>query len=298
MSSIHVICYHRILPVVSNDERSVDYYHSRRSILHTLYDFRSQLDLIRQKCDVLDAGEFVARRRKGLSSRPAVLLTFDDGYSDFDEVVLPEITARDFPCVLFPTKAPVVSGFIPPADKVYAILAAAVSQGTITASIRESWVSGQAKKAMLHASPEDQDAMINLLMREAGVVSFAEAPSHLTEERLRALPDSVYIGAHGLFHHEFASLSPAQLQAELGEILAWVKSIRPRQAAGAWLAYPNGQADRPEKPQAVTHAVKSAGVDFAFTARGTPIDAGAGDDLLVPRVFSKNGVDWLAEILK
>lgn len=298
MSSLHVICYHRILPVVSGDERSVDYYHSRRNILHSLADFRSQLDLVQRECDVLDAVAFMDRRHRVGTGRPAVLLTFDDGYWDFDEIVLPELSSRGLPCVLFPTKAPVVSRFVPPADKVYAILAAADSLGTISSADKEGWVSGPAKKALLNASPEEQVAMISQLLKEAGIDSPAATPAHLTEERLRSLPSSVYLGAHGLFHHEFGSLSPAQLQAELLEILTWVRFVRPDQAAGVWLAYPNGRADRPDNPKAVTDAVNSAGVDLAFTAHASPMDAKRGDDLLIPRLFSKNGVDWLAPVLR
>ena len=138
--------------------------------------------------------------------------------------------------------------------------------------------------------------MINRLMKASGIASPAATPAHLTEERLRSLPSSVYMGAHGLFHHEFGSLSSSQLQAELWEILTWVKFVRPDQAAGVWLAYPNGRADRPDNPKAVTDAVNSAGVNLAFTAHASPIDATQGDDLLIPRLFSKNGVDWLAPV--
>lgn len=297
MSKLHVICYHRVLPAVSADMGSVDYYHSRRDILHPLADFRRQLDLIRGRCDVLDAGAFLARKRAGGGDRPAVLLSFDDGYADFEQVVLPELAVRNLPCVLFPTKAPVVEGFVPPADRVYAILAAAHAKGRVSSIDAESWVSGSAKKEMLRASPVVQAAMIDRLFKATGITSAAVPPAHMTEERLRALPSSVYIGAHGLFHHLFGSLSSAQLKSELEEIVAWVRRLRPNQAAGMWLAYPNGEAGNMDNHQAVVDAVGLSGVDLAFTAHPTPADASSGGDLLIPRVFSKNGVEWLSAII-
>lgn len=297
MSKLHVICYHRILPAVSADKGSVDYYHSRRDILHPLGDFRRQMDLIQGRCDVLDADAFVARRRLGGGGRPGVLLTFDDGYADFEHVVLPELAERNLPCVLFPTKAPVVEGFVPPADKVYAILATAHAKGGASSLDMESWVSGSAKKEMLRASPVVQAAMIDRLFKATGITSAAVPPAHMTEERLRALPSSVYIGAHGLFHHLFGSLSSAQLKAELEEIVAWVRRLRPNQAAGMWLAYPNGEAGNTDNHQAVVDAVGLSGVDLAFIAGVKPVDVSCGNDLLIPRLFSKSGVEWLSAII-
>lgn len=297
MSKLHAICYHRILPTVSTDRGSVDYYHSQRDILHPLGDFRRQLDLIQGSCEVLDADAFITRRRLGGGGRPAVLLTFDDGYADFEQVVLPELAARNLPCVLFPTKAPVLEGFVPPADKVYAILAAAYAKGGASSLDMESWVSGSAKKEMLRASPLVQAAMIDRLFKATGIASSAVPPAHLTEDRLRRLPSSVHIGAHGLFHHLFGALSSAQLKTELEEILGWVKRLRPHQSAGTWLAYPNGEAGNADNHQDVVDAVRSAGVDFAFIAHSKPADASSGNDLLIPRLFSKNGVEWLSAII-
>lgn len=296
MSGLHVICYHRVLPVVSSDIRSVDCYHAERSMLHSLDDFRRQLDAIQSSCDVLDAAQFAERRRSPSPGRPAVLLTFDDGYADFSGVVLPELLGRGLPSALFPTKAPVVDGFIPPADKVYAILAAA--HHGAPSHDRVSWISGKAKKALLRASPAEQEAMIRALAAELGVDTPAHAPPHMTEAQVRSLPACVHVGAHGLFHHEFASLAPAQLRAELAEILAWVRRIRPGQTAGLWLAYPNGKADRPESPGAITSAVGESGVNLAFVARREAASATGGSDLLVPRLFSQNGVAWLDPIFR
>jgi peptidoglycan/xylan/chitin deacetylase (PgdA/CDA1 family) len=299
MNGVHVICYHRVLPIVSGDPASVDYYHSRRRILHSLGDFRRQLDEIRRGCEVLDARGFVARRHGSVGGRPAILLTFDDGYADFRDVILPELMARGLPSVLFPTKAPVVSCHVPPADRVYALLAAAASSGRpLPERELESWVSGEAKEAMLRASPREQDEMLARLAVSAGSVRPAAAPVHVDEAWLRSLPADVYLGAHGLFHHEFGSLPPESLKSELTEILSWVASIRPGQSAGVWLAYPNGKADRQDNPGAVTAAVRAAGVDLAFRAGSASADASGDDDLHIPRLFSQNGVDWLAPFLR
>jgi len=223
-------------------------------------------------------------------SKPAVLLTFDDGYVDFKEVVLPELQSRGLPCVLFPTMAPVRQGYVPPADQVYALLSADCrGQQLLTPEQRASWVSGVLKKTMLAAAPDEQGRMIAALADSLALPQALPAPIHMTEADLLQLPHNVYFGAHGLYHHEFGSLTDVELSDELQRILAWISWLRPEQAHGVWLAYPNGKANRSARPGVVTDAVHRAGVDFAFVASADP-SIPEDSNFKIPRLFSHDDV--------
>lgn len=292
----YVICYHRVLPEVSDDLGMVDAYHHARGMLHSLADFRCQLDALQDHCQIVDAAGFLRPRADEGSGKPNVLLTFDDGYSDFASVVMPELSARGLPCALFPTKAPVTTGFVPPRDQVYALLAADFRGARrLSAEERNSWVSGHHKSAMLAANPFKQAELIQGLASQVGVGHLPPAPSHLSESQLKQLPASVYLGAHGLYHHEFGSLGTDELRAELSEILGWIGRVRPGQLHGVWLAYPNGKDDREERPGQVVQAVFDAGVNYAFTAKKEVRPAKALD-LKIPRIFSQDDVDYLRPI--
>lgn len=296
MRNCATICYHRILDGFSTEFDTIEAYHYQRNILHSLADFRNQLDLLQDKCTIVDPEKFLQCRAGKILSKPAVLLTFDDGYEDFATIVMPELSLRGLPCVLFPTKAPVTHGFIPPADQVYAILAADYrGHRRLTIEQRKSWVEGDFKKKLLSAGPSEQFKLITELSNSVGVFQLPEGPRHLTAAQINNLPDNVYLGAHGLYHHEFGSLTPYELRNELNEIISWVQFLRPKQKNGVWLAYPNGKSDRSTNPGDVTNLVREAGVDFAFTASFELSDDDKGD-LVIPRIFSKNGIDWLRSI--
>jgi len=294
--SIHVICYHRVLPEVSDDLGTVDAYHHERGMLHSLADFRRQLDILQDRCQIVDAAGFLHARNCEGQAKSSVLLTFDDGYADFSTIIMPELSARGLPCVLFPTKAPVMSGYVPPRDQVYALLAADYrGQRRLSPEERKSWVSGHHKSSMLRLSPNEQARLISDLASRVGGEPSPPAPCHLTETQLKLLPASVYLGAHGLYHHEFGSLGADELRAELAVILEWVARVRPAQPHGVWLAYPNGKDDREERPGQVVQAVSNAGVNYAFTAKKEVRPAKA-TDLKIPRIFSQDGVAYLRPI--
>jgi len=294
--SCYVICYHRVLPVVSDDSGTIDAYHHERGTLHSLEDFRSQLDALQDHCQIVDAAGFLRARTCAGHAKPSVMLTFDDGYADFATIVMPELSARGLPCALFPTKAPVMTGYVPPRDQVYALLAADYrGPRRLSAEERKSWVSGYYKSAMLRVSPDEQARLILDLASQVGVEPPPPAPCHLTETQLKQLPASVYLGAHGLYHHEFGSLGPEELRTELAEILEWVALVRPAQPHGVWLAYPNGKDDREERPGQVVQAVSNAGVNYAFTAK-KEVHYAQASNLKIPRIFSRDGVDYLRPI--
>ena len=294
--SCYALCYHRVLPEVLKDLGTVDAYHHARSILHSLEDFRNQLDVLQEHCEIIDAGGFVRAWDGEPSVKPAVLLTFDDAYADFATVIMPELLARGLPCVLFPTKAPVTSSFVPPRDQIYAILASDYrNRRRISEEERQSWISGSNKARMLEVGPSEQAELIDGLAARAGVDFPLNGPAHMTETQIRQLPSAVYLGAHGLFHHEFGSLSDDALRGELREILGWIAHIRPQQDKGVWHAYPNGKSDREARPGAVTKAIADAKVDYAFEA-SFGLKPGKTSRFKIPRMFSKDGVDYLRPI--
>lgn len=290
------LCYHRVLPMPPvADARSVDAFHVQRNILLGLDDFEAQLDALLERYDVLDAAAFAWRREAGdEATRPSVLLTFDDGYADFAEFIVPALEMRGLPCVLFATMAPVQSGFVTPSDRVYAALTHDARSGNpvLNESQRASWVGGDRKRELLTAVPEEQDRMIAKLEVEVGAPGSLMVPKHMSEEQLRRLPDSVFVGAHGLYHHEFASLPEGRLQDELKTTLNWVRGLRPRQSLGTWLAYPNGKSDRGAST-IVRDAVAAAGVDLAFLADAKASLSTGSDRLSIPRRFVSSGSAWI-----
>lgn len=296
MSRLGVICYHRVLPDPSGDLGTVEAYHRRRGMLHSLSDFRRQLDVLQQECVIVGAGFSDESIERSPPDKPRVLLTFDDGYEDFATVILPELTKRSLPCVLFPTKAPVAEQYVPPRDRLYAILASDYrGRRHLSEEERERWVSGDRKAAMQVAGPAEQARMMQELSARVGLTDSIMGPAHMQEQQIEKLPASVYLGAHGLYHHEFASLTPSELKLELEEILGWIRKLRPGQGQGAWLAYPNGKADRCRSPGPVAAAVQAVGVNRAFLA-SREFSTWSGDPMAVPRIFSRDGVDYLRPI--
>lgn len=296
MSCTLALCYHRVLPTPpSPDAGSVDAFHVQRNILLGLDDFVAQLDALLERFEVLDAATFARRLDEGQKgARPSVLLTFDDGYADFAEFIVPALEARGLPCVLFATMAPIQSGFVTPSDRVYAALThdARSANPVLDDTQRASWVNGDRKRELLKSGPGEQSRIIAKLEAEVGVAEPPMVPKHMSEEQLRRLPDSVVIGAHGMFHHEFASLPKQRLQDELKATLHWLRGLRPRQSLGNWLAYPNGKSDR-GGGNLVRNAVTAAGVDLAFLADAKALRSTGSDRLSIPRRFVSSGLEWI-----
>ncbi|MDG2221126.1 MAG: polysaccharide deacetylase family protein [Rubripirellula sp.] len=63
--------------------------------------FRQQIDYCEQHFEFIDLAEMQLRMEIGQSRRPAVCLTFDDGYRDNSDFALPLLIQRRIPCTYF-----------------------------------------------------------------------------------------------------------------------------------------------------------------------------------------------------
>ena len=73
-------------------------------------EFLWQLDDLRKQFEFLSLAELQARMTSGANTRPAVSITFDDGYADNCAVALPRLIAEGIPVTYFVTLEPIVTG--------------------------------------------------------------------------------------------------------------------------------------------------------------------------------------------
>ncbi len=93
-----VLFYHRVANQHLNDW----------SMTHQ--QFANHLDFISQSCEWIDLAEVQQRVRSGKNHRPAVHVTFDDGYAENLEFAIPELVRRNIPCTYFVTLHHILSG--------------------------------------------------------------------------------------------------------------------------------------------------------------------------------------------
>lgn len=86
---IVVLFYHRVA-----DHRLTDWTMTRE-------DFRAQVDWLQRHFELLSMDQVHERLRLGRNSRPAVAITFDDGYADNMDFALPFLAERRIPCMYY-----------------------------------------------------------------------------------------------------------------------------------------------------------------------------------------------------
>lgn len=240
--SIPVLCYHRVLPERWNDE--VSSLQRRRGTVVDLNVFNQQLATIQRHLQPVTLQEYLAWLDGSITlPTNSCLLTFDDAYRDFAEVVLPALSASRMPSVLFATMSTARGEGLLPVDSLYSALSAAHRSSAINDAQVLDWLHGQNKKGYIHARLGEQPR----ILAQAGLQPAKLLPSalYLTESELASLPvDLVALGGHGCRHELLADKQLPELRAELRRVRFWLENLRPsREGPLLTFAYPNGTFD-------------------------------------------------------
>lgn len=70
-------------------------------------EFRKQLLLLKERCEIVTVSELVRRKGRGETNRPLAAVTVDDGYADFFQIAYPILKELKIPATVF-----VTTGFI------------------------------------------------------------------------------------------------------------------------------------------------------------------------------------------
>jgi len=254
---VPVLCYHRVLPNEHADPASN--VQRRRGTVVDLEVFKQQVRDIAQRFTPVTLARYI-RWLDGNESLPAnaCLVTFDDGYRDFLDHVMPTLAAAQLPSVLFPTMCVVSGDDHLPVDALYAALSSAETEGRMGVTEIQDWISGDQKRSYVRATREEQRVML-----EKARLSYTAPPQslYLTESELTALPaDLVAFGGHGERHELLAGRGLAWQRRELRRVRFWLERVNQgRPECPSVFAFPNGSHD-----SLAVAATIEAGFDAAF----------------------------------
>jgi peptidoglycan/xylan/chitin deacetylase (PgdA/CDA1 family) len=280
-----VLLYHRV-----ND--AGDPFFPALAVKH----FRAQLDHLRSHYRVDTVERVLEWLAEGAPGPPRVAITFDDGYPDTLECVLPELERRSLPATLLLSTCPPETGRPLWTDRVRSIFKHARPGTLDLASLGLSGTAIDGEAARLDAlsrllahlkrsSRERVDAALAELESRAG--ADAPSPPVLDWEGVRRLARGPFrIGAHTHRHYILSRLGDEDLRAEIATSVQLIEE-RLRTPVTTF-AYPNGERD--DYDARCFPVLAELGVRFAFTAADTFARPGA-KHLEVPRLST--GIDFL-----
>jgi peptidoglycan/xylan/chitin deacetylase (PgdA/CDA1 family) len=122
---VTILCYHRIVADIARAEQETVI-----GMVTSVETFRRQMELVRERCEVLPLDEAAAvLRGERITTRPAAIITFDDGYRDFYDLAWPVLRELGLPATVFVPTAYIGSGQMLDHDRFYLYVMKARSRG-------------------------------------------------------------------------------------------------------------------------------------------------------------------------
>lgn len=215
--------------------------------------FRQQIRWLAANCSVIAPEDLCARLAEPGRSRPAVLLTFDDGYRCVHDRVHPVLRERGLPGLVF-----LATGAIDSGRPLWTDLVELAFRDTALARVRLPWLSPDAlelgtpadraahsghARAVLKTLPDEarrqhvESLLDALQVREA----LGALPREmLSWDEVRATSDVLTFGGHTHTHPIMSRVETSRLAWEIRTCRDRIRDelgVSPR-----WFAYPNGKA--------------------------------------------------------
>ena len=269
--------------------------------------FAEQIEALRELRTVISLEELVGRQANGEALNPYAVLTFDDGYRDFADTVVPMTRAAGMPVTVFVASGCIDGGFW--WEELTALLAPdvcgqdvlEVSFDTadklrfegIAAPETRRWAVNEIGARLSRASPAMVEAVLAQVRAWATPgepIAPAGVPMSAAELAEVSCDPRVEIGAHTVSHCFLERLDAGQQRAEIADSKAALESLCNRPVRV--FSYPNGSwsAQTPRIVRDLGFSCACASMEGSFSRRGDPFMI---PRLWVPDVPGPEFVAWL-----
>ena len=278
----------------------------------SLERFLRQLDHIAANYHPVSATDLFAALQDASFPLPerAILLTFDDGYADHYQYVLPALKQRGMTGCFFPSVEPVQQRKVLDVNKIQFMLASFPHVDELLSQTFQQINAyrgeydlpdeSQFRERIREQHRYDQPETIlfkRLLQRELPFkvrheivhrlftkyvtedeLSFA-SELYMSESQLRTMiAEAMHIGCHGFSHEWMDHLTPDQQTVEVDESIRFLKALHP-QPFELSICYPYGGFN-----SLLLHLLRQRGFRAGFSVEPRVADLAAEDPLLLPRL--------------
>ena len=273
-------------------------------------DFRSQVAFLAEHADVLTPAVAHDRFRGGAMEKPAVVITFDDGYQNNADVAFPVLAEYDLPATVFLATRFLSSSYTMWDSRLHWGMcrtdhAVATWDGTdypLTDPETRAASFRDLCDRLRRLHPREIDREVSRLLTSLDVDASEALPPDspyrmLDRDSARRLAESglVTFGAHTESHAILSRLSPEEQHVEITRSLNDVAALTGESCR--LFAYPNGQPG--DYDTTGIEVLRRGGVELAFTTVDGPwmdegshlevprygIGSGLGQDAFRRRVF-------------
>lgn len=300
MNALNIIMYHYVRPIKDSIFPGI------RGL--ELSGFRRQLDYLEENYSIVTAQE-VINALKGSSSLPsnACWLTFDDGYKDHYQHVLPELKSRKLEGSFFPPSQAITDNIVLDVNAVHHILASGGEIKKLRASLDELCLQNGLKPTALeklwdqyghsnrfddaetiyikrllqHALPEDLRSFLTkeLFRKYVGVdLSHFSSELYMSKEEIISLVDNgMFVGSHGSRHYWLDRIDLASQEKDILDSLSFLEEIGCKM--NDWImCYPYGAYN-----QDTLKVLKKLGAAIGITTEVRQALLGVDNPLTLPR---------------
>ena len=248
MNKLTIVMYHYVRPIKGSQFPGIKGLE--------LDGFKRQLDYLKEKFNIVSTEQVVDAARNA-SSLPsdACWLTFDDGYKDHSNFVLPELLKRDLHGAFFPPRVAIEEDVVLDVNLIHHILSCAddvkklvlslnhhclsngISESNINAYYNEYAVPDRfdnaetiyVKRMLQHVLPEQLRTSIAEEMFKEFVKMTAEDFSkelYMSVDDVRGLVNSgMYVGSHGSKHYWLNKISLEEQEKDIKQSVNFLEAI-------------------------------------------------------------------------
>jgi peptidoglycan/xylan/chitin deacetylase (PgdA/CDA1 family) len=301
MTDLTIVMYHYIGPIIGSQFPSIKGLE--------IEGFKRQLDFLEKNYSIVSSEQVIDKitKNKKLPTK-ACWLTFDDGYKDHYQYVLPELIKRNLSGAFFPPRMAIKDNKVLNVNLIHYILSSSddlkklvldlnnlcrqfgITNDQIQTYYKEYSVASKFdnadtiyfKRMLQHVLPEKiRNEIVSILFQKVIGISetkFSERLYMSIDEVRKLVSQGMYVGSHGSMHYWLDQLSPQKQKIDISSSLEFLEEVG-AQTSNWIMCYPYGAYNN-----MTLSLLKEFGASIGITTGYRKANLEIDDPLALPRV--------------
>ena len=301
MTDLTIVMYHYIRPIIGSEFPGIKGLE--------IEGFKRQLDFLENNYSIVSSKQVIDKiiKNKELPSK-ACWLTFDDGYKDHYQYVLPELISRNLSGAFFPPRVAIKENKVLDVNSIHHILSCSddinklvndlndlclqlgMTNEQIHTYYKDYGVANRfdnadtifIKRMLQHVLPEQiRNEITSILLEKIVGISEAKFSSKLymnIDEVRKLVSSGMYVGSHGSMHYWLDRISPQKQKVDISSSLEFLEEVGA--PTSNWImCYPYGAYNN-----TTLSLLKEMGASIGITTDFRKANLEIDDPLILPRL--------------